>query len=167
MLSQNLVSVLGFSWLRLCRNQRWMLRTSQSSCLERPSSLFSSGCYETKYQENHSHLHHLQICPCLYLRFPPAPIFTICYWHFHIYHWEPTPSIHSMNTKNHFGHNFSKVIHCETTWKSLNFAVMFALLISNKDSMEQLTGWVSFIRLQGKAIQNRVHHKVCNREIEG
>lgn len=48
MLSQNFVRVLGFSWLRLCRNQRWMLRTSQSSCLERPSSLFSSGCYRTE-----------------------------------------------------------------------------------------------------------------------
>lgn len=51
MLSQNLVRVLGFSWLRLCRNQRWMLRTSQSSCLESPSNRFSSGCYETRHQK--------------------------------------------------------------------------------------------------------------------
>jgi hypothetical protein len=53
MLSQNLVRVLGFSWLRLCRNQRWMLLTSQSSCLERPSNLFSSGCCEIRHQEKH------------------------------------------------------------------------------------------------------------------
>lgn len=50
MLSQNRVRVLGFSWLRLCRNQRWMLRTFQSSCLERPSNLFSSGQWTTNCQ---------------------------------------------------------------------------------------------------------------------
>lgn len=55
MLSQNLVRVLGFSWLRLCRNQRWMLRTSQSNCLESPSNLFSSGCCETRHQRSHFH----------------------------------------------------------------------------------------------------------------
>lgn len=69
MLSQNLVSVLGFSWLRLCRNQRWMLRTSQSNCLESPSNLFSSGCCETRYQENHFHLYYKQTCPTLHMRF--------------------------------------------------------------------------------------------------
>ncbi|KAG7227545.1 hypothetical protein INR49_005360, partial [Caranx melampygus] len=41
---RNRARVLGFSWLRRCLNQRWMVRTSQSSCLDRPSSLFSSGC---------------------------------------------------------------------------------------------------------------------------
>ena len=48
MLSQNRARVLGFSWLRRCLNQRWMVRTSQSSCLDRPSSLFSSGCWQDK-----------------------------------------------------------------------------------------------------------------------
>ena len=48
MLSQNRARVLGFSWLRRCLNQRWMVRTSQSSCLDRPSSLFSSGCWRVK-----------------------------------------------------------------------------------------------------------------------
>lgn len=51
MLSQNRVSTLGFSWLRLCRNQCWILRTSQSSCLERPSNLFSSGCYKIRHRK--------------------------------------------------------------------------------------------------------------------
>ena len=32
MLSQNRARVLGFSWFRRCLNQRWMVRTSQSSC---------------------------------------------------------------------------------------------------------------------------------------
>lgn len=89
MLSQNLVSVLGFSWLRLCRNQRWMLRTSQSNCLESPSNLFSSGCYETRYQENHFHLHYKQTYPTLRMRFFFLSVFTICYWDFYIYHWGP------------------------------------------------------------------------------
>lgn len=44
MLSQNRARVLGFSWLRRCLNQRCMVLTSQSSCLDRPSNLFSSGC---------------------------------------------------------------------------------------------------------------------------
>lgn len=48
MLSQNRARVLGFSWLRRCLNQRWMVRTSQSSCLDRPSNLFSSGCWQDK-----------------------------------------------------------------------------------------------------------------------
>lgn len=47
MLSQKRASVLGFSWLRRCLNQRWMVLTSQSSCLDRPSNLFSSGCWKT------------------------------------------------------------------------------------------------------------------------
>lgn len=45
MLSQKRAKVLGFSWLRRCLNQRWMVLTSQSSCLDRPSNLFSSGCW--------------------------------------------------------------------------------------------------------------------------
>lgn len=52
MLSQNRARVLGFSWLRRCLNQRWMVRTSQSSCLDRPSNLFSSGCWQDKIQNN-------------------------------------------------------------------------------------------------------------------
>lgn len=43
MLSQNLVSVGGLSWFLRWRNQHWIFRTSQSSCFDRPSSLFSSG----------------------------------------------------------------------------------------------------------------------------
>lgn len=46
MLSQNRARVLGFSWLRRCLNQRCMVLTSQSSCLDRPSNLFSSGCWQ-------------------------------------------------------------------------------------------------------------------------
>lgn len=47
MLSQKRARVLGFSWLRRCLNQRWIVRTFQSSCLDKPSNLFSSGCWET------------------------------------------------------------------------------------------------------------------------
>lgn len=43
MLSQNLVRVVGLSWFLRCRNQRWIFRTSQSSCLDKPSNLFPSG----------------------------------------------------------------------------------------------------------------------------
>lgn len=43
MLSQNLVSVGGLSWFLLWRNQHWIFRTFQSSCFDRPSSLFLSG----------------------------------------------------------------------------------------------------------------------------
>lgn len=53
MLSQNRASVLGFSWLRRCLNQRWMVRTSQSNCLDRPSNLFSSGCLQDKTNAPH------------------------------------------------------------------------------------------------------------------
>lgn len=48
MLSQNRARVLGFSWLRRCLNQRCMVLTSQSSCLDRPSNRFSSGCFSTQ-----------------------------------------------------------------------------------------------------------------------
>lgn len=48
MLSQKRARVLGFSWLRRCLNQRCMVLTSQSSCLDRPSNLFSSGCWGEK-----------------------------------------------------------------------------------------------------------------------
>lgn len=48
MLSQNRARVLGFSWLRRCLNQRCMVLTSQSSCLDKPSNLFSSGCFSTQ-----------------------------------------------------------------------------------------------------------------------
>lgn len=117
MLSQNFLSVLGFSWLHLCRNQRWMLRTSQSSCLERPSNLFSSGCYETRYQQNHFHLHYKHICPCLNWDSPPPPTpgFTTCYWDFHIYHWGPSPSISSMAINNHLGQK--KLLIRKQHWK--------------------------------------------------
>lgn len=43
MLSQNLVMVVGLSWFLRCRNQRWIFRTSQSSCFDKPSNLFPSG----------------------------------------------------------------------------------------------------------------------------
>lgn len=43
MLSQNLVCVLGLSWFLRCRNQRWTFRTSQSSCLDKPSRCRESG----------------------------------------------------------------------------------------------------------------------------
>ncbi len=43
MLSQNLVLMLGLSWFRRCRNHRWTFRTSQSSCLDRPSKCLESG----------------------------------------------------------------------------------------------------------------------------
>lgn len=48
MLSQNRARVLGFSWLRRCLNQRCMVLTSQSSCLDSPSNLFSSGCFSAQ-----------------------------------------------------------------------------------------------------------------------
>lgn len=53
MLSQNRARVLGFSWLRRCLNQRCMVLTSQSSCLDRPSNLFSSGCWQHKINTQH------------------------------------------------------------------------------------------------------------------
>lgn len=43
MLSQNLVSMLGLSWLRLCLNHRWTFLTSQSNCLDNPSRCRESG----------------------------------------------------------------------------------------------------------------------------
>lgn len=56
MLSQNRARVLGFSWLRRCLNQRCMVLTSQSSCLDRPSNLFSSGCWQHKHRKVRSSL---------------------------------------------------------------------------------------------------------------
>lgn len=42
-LSQNFFCVLGLSWFRRMRNHLCIFRTSQSSCLESPSSCFVSG----------------------------------------------------------------------------------------------------------------------------
>lgn len=45
MLSQNFVCVLGLSWFLRCLNQRCTLRTSQSSCFDRPSRCRVSGFF--------------------------------------------------------------------------------------------------------------------------
>lgn len=146
MLSQNLVRVLGFSWLRLCRNQRWMLRTSQSSCLESPSNRFSSGCYETRHQKKiflsiFFYLHHLQVLGYIWLNFPS----NFYCRHFNIYDWESSPSIWSMNKDNTY------ITHYETRQKNKNLAPMLAYFLISKDFLwsnqqlreEEPASWLS------------------------
>lgn len=51
-LSQNFFCVLGLSWFRRMRNHLCIFRTSQSSCLESPSSCFVSGHWTEQYRTN-------------------------------------------------------------------------------------------------------------------
>ncbi|TNN38472.1 hypothetical protein EYF80_051374 [Liparis tanakae] len=45
MLSQNFFCTAGLSWFRRTRNHLWIFRSSQSTCLERPSSCLVSGLW--------------------------------------------------------------------------------------------------------------------------
>lgn len=49
MLSQNFFCMLGLSWFRRIRNHLCIFRTSQSSCLESPSSCLVSGHWRGQY----------------------------------------------------------------------------------------------------------------------
>lgn len=150
MLSQNLVRVLGFSWLRLCRNQRWMLRTSQSSCLESPSSRFSSGCYERRHQKNH------------FIHFSLTPVTRFM---LHMVGFSPLISpagISVFRTEN--------LVHPFQAWTKIKPRSLipkqdrkarllpqslhiFLSATSNQERMSQPAGWVSSISLQGKNLQ--------------
>lgn len=114
MLSQNLFSVLGFPGCVSCRNQRWMLRTSQSSCLRGPPISFHQGCYETRYQENififtinRSALVYTgdNCFPCIFY-----PLLSWLYWIL-----RTRPSTSSMNKDNHLGQE--KPLIMKQHWK--------------------------------------------------
>lgn len=150
MLSQNLVRVLGFSWLRLCRNQRWMLRTSQSSCLESPSNLFSSGCCEAKHQRNHFHPGLLM--PCTGLTLPMVGVSIFYSWHFNLCDYESSLSTQVRNKDR------SWTTHYETRQTNKNLAPAPAFFFlsastsyeatSNQERVnQQPAGWVSSIGL--------------------
>lgn len=74
MLSQNFFCILGLSWFRRTRNHLCIFCTSQSSCLESPSSRLVSGHWRGQYRANRSHF--IETTMPVGMTFTPHEVFT-------------------------------------------------------------------------------------------
>lgn len=73
-LSQNFFCVLGLSWFRRMRNHLCIFRTSQSNCLESPSSCFVSGHWREQYRTKKLHYQWVRLSHTITSVLQPAEV---------------------------------------------------------------------------------------------